>query len=315
MGRLIGRRLLSLIFVIFSITFLTFIVGYLAPGDPILVLMGPRRDPQVYNNLRHLYGLDQPWYQQYLHYVGGLLRGNLGISYRYQNRTVNEILGNGVWVSVQLGGTALLLSLLVGIPAGIFSALRQNSWSDRLNMALMLALFSIPSFVLIPILRAVNFFGLYQHGLPSLPAAGWGRPGNWIMPVLVLAAANVGYIARLMRSSMLEVLAQDYMQTARAKGLTQRRTIYVHGLRNALLPIATVIGPALAFLVTGAFVVESLFAIPGVGFIGVQAIGQRDYPVIQGVTVILAVAVVVMNLITDIVYIFLDPRISTEEES
>jgi len=312
---LIGRRLLSLIFVIFSITFLTFIVGYLAPGDPILVLMGPRRDPQVYNNLRHLYGLDQPWYQQYLHYVGGLLRGNLGISYRYQNRTVNEILGNGVWVSVQLGGTALLLSLLVGIPAGIFSALRQNSWSDRLNMALMLALFSIPSFVLIPILRAVNFFGLYQHGLPSLPAAGWGRPGNWIMPVLVLAAANVGYIARLMRSSMLEVLAQDYMQTARAKGLTQRRTIYVHGLRNALLPIATVIGPALAFLVTGAFVVESLFAIPGVGFIGVQAIGQRDYPVIQGVTVILAVAVVVMNLITDIVYIFLDPRISTEEES
>ncbi|MCB0096299.1 MAG: ABC transporter permease [Caldilineaceae bacterium] len=315
MGRLIGRRLLSLIFVIVSITFLTFIVGYLAPGDPILVLMGPRRDPQVYNNLRHLYGLDQPWYQQYLHYVGGLLRGNLGISYRYQNRTVNEILGNGVWVSVQLGGTALLLSLLVGIPAGIFSALRQNSWSDRLNMALMLALFSIPSFVLIPILRAVNFFGLYQHGLPSLPAAGWGRPGNWIMPVLVLAAANVGYIARLMRSSMLEVLAQDYMQTARAKGLPQRRTIYVHGLRNALLPIATVIGPALAFLVTGAFVVESLFAIPGVGFIGVQAIGQRDYPVIQGVTVILAVAVVVMNLITDIVYIFLDPRISTEEES
>ncbi|MCB9149162.1 MAG: ABC transporter permease [Caldilineaceae bacterium] len=313
MGRLIGRRLLSLIFVIFSITFLTFIVGYLAPGDPILVLMGPRRDPQVYNNLRHLYGLDQPWYQQYFNYVGGLLRGHLGISYRYQNRTVNDILGNGVWVSIQLGGTALLVSLLLGIPAGVFSALHQDSWLDRLNMALMLALFSIPSFVLIPILRAVNFFALYQHGLPSLPAAGWGQADNWVMPILVLAAANVGYIARLMRSSMLEVLSQDYMQTARAKGLTQRRTIYVHGLRNALLPVATVIGPALAFLVTGAFVVESLFAIPGIGFIGVQAIGQRDYPVIQGVTVLLAVAVVVMNLVTDMAYIFLDPRIGAEE--
>ena len=209
----------------------------------------------------------------------------------------------------------LLVSLLVGIPAGIFSALHQDSWLDRLNMALMLALFSIPSFVLIPILRAVNFFALYQHGLPSLPAAGWGQADNWVMPILVLAAANVGYIARLMRSSMLEVLSQDYMQTARAKGLTQRRTIYVHGLRNALLPVATVIGPALAFLVTGAFVVESLFAIPGIGFIGVQAIGQRDYPVMQGVTVILAVAVVVMNLVTDIAYIFLDPRIGAEEGS
>jgi len=312
MGKVIAQRLLSLVFVIFSITFLTFIVGYLAPGDPILVLLGPRRDPQVYNNLRHLYGLDQPWYQQYFTYITNLLHGNLGLSYRYQNRTVNQILGNGVWVSIKLGGMALLLSLLIGIPAGIFSALRQNSWLDRLNMTVMLALFSIPSFVLIPVVRAFNYFVFYQHNLPSLPAAGWGSAAHWVMPVLVLAAANVGYIARLTRSSLLETLQQDYVRTANAKGLPRRRIVYVHALRNALLPIVTVIGPSLAFLVTGAFVVESLFAIPGIGFLSVQSIAQRDYPVIQGTTVILATAVVLMNLLTDIVYTLLDPRIEAE---
>lgn len=309
MGQLIVRRLISLVFVILGITFLTFIVGYLAPGDPIRVMMGPRRDEQIYANLRHLYGLDQPWHVQYVQYVSGLLRGDLGLSYRYQGRPVGEILGHGVWVSVKLGGAALLLSLAIGIPAGIFSALRQDTWLDRVNMALMLALFSIPSFVLIPVLRALNFFLLYKNDLPALPAAGWGRPAHWVMPVLVLAAANVGYLARLTRSSLLEVLRQDYIRTAHAKGLRPRRITYVHALRNALLPIVTVIGPSLAFLVTGAFVVESLFAIPGVGFIAVQAIGQRDYPVIQGATVILATAVVLMNLLTDIAYSLLDPRV------
>lgn len=312
MNTVIIRRLLSLILVLFSVTFLTFLVGYLAPGDPILVLMGPRRDATVYNNLRHLYGLDQPWYWQYLTYVNGLAHGDLGKSFRYQDRTVNQILGNGVWVSIKLGGVALLLSLLVGVPAGIFSALRQNSWLDRSNMVVMLALFSIPSFVLIPILRALNYFLLYRNNLPSLPAAGWGQPAHWVMPVTVLAAANVGYIARLTRSSMLEVLRQDYIRTAQSKGLARRRIYYVHALRNALLPVVTVVGPALAFLVTGAFVVESLFAIPGIGFLGVQSIGQRDYPVIQGVTVLLTIAVVVMNLVTDLVYTLLDPRIRVE---
>lgn len=312
MGKLIVRRLLSLVFVIFSITFLTFIVGYLAPGDPIQVLMGNRRDPEIYNNLRRIYGLDQPWYVQYLNYVGGVLQGDLGRSYRYQERSVNDILGKGILVSVQLGGAALLLSLMVGIPVGVFSALRQNSWWDRGNMIVMLALFSIPSFVLIPVLRAVNYYVLYRNGLPYLPAAGWGRPAHWVMPVLVLAAANVGYIARLTRSSMLEVLRQDYIRTARAKGLREWMVVYRHALGNALLPIVTVIGPSLAFLVTGAFVVESLFAIPGVGFTAVQSIGQRDYPVIQGTTLILAAAVVLMNLLTDISYTFLDPRIQVD---
>lgn len=309
MGTLLRRRLLSLVFVIFSITFLTFSVGYLAPGDPILVLLGPRRDPELYNQLRHLYGLDQPWYKQYFDYVTGLLQGDLGRSFRYQDRTVNQILGSGVAVSLKLGGAALLLSLLVGIPAGILAALHQNTWVDRTITILTLGLFSIPSFVLIPIMRAINYFVFFQNGLPSLPAAGWGEPAHWLMPMLVLAAANIGYLTRLTRSSMLETLRQEYIRTAEAKGLLPRQIVYGHAFRNALLPIVTVLGPSLAFLVTGAFVVESLFAVPGIGFIAVQSIGQRDYPVIQGTTVILAIAVVLMNLLTDIAYGLLDPRI------
>jgi ABC-type dipeptide/oligopeptide/nickel transport system permease component len=311
MSKLVLRRLISLPFVIFSITFITFIVGYLAPGDPILAMMGGRTDPPTYERLRHLYGLDLPWYEQYVKYVGGLVQGDLGLSYKYQGRPVLDLLRGGVGVSVQLGAVALLLSLLVGVPVGAWSALRQNTPFDRASMTAMLALYAVPSFVLIPVLRWVNY-QFYLRGLPSLPAAGWGRPEHWVMPVFVLAAASMGYIARLTRVSMLEILRQDYLRTAYAKGLSNRRVHWVHAFRNALLPITTVIGPSIAFLVTGAFVVENLFAIPGVGFLSVQAVQQRDYPVIQGTTVILAVAVVLMNLLTDMLYIALDPRIRVE---
>jgi ABC-type dipeptide/oligopeptide/nickel transport system permease component len=218
MFTLILRRSLSLPFVIFSITFITFMVGYLAPGDPILTMMGSRNDPVIYDRLRHLYGLDQPWYQQYLNYLGGLLQGNLGLSFRFQGRPVWELIANGVPVSVALGLTALTLSLFVGVPLGIAAALRQNSAFDRGGMAFMLALYSIPSFVLIPILQWVNY-QFYIRGMPSLPVAGWGEPKHWIMPVVVLSAASVGYLARLTRSGMLEVLRQDYIRTAQSKGL------------------------------------------------------------------------------------------------
>lgn len=210
-------------------------------------------------------------------------------------------------VSLELGGLALTLSVLVGLPAGVLAALWQNTWRDTIIMGLMLALYSIPSFVIIPVLWVADL-ALYKTGLPSLPVAGWGRPEQLILPVLVLAAANAGFIARLMRNSMLEVMRQDFIRTARAKGLPQRLVILRHVLRNALLPLLTVLGPATAFLVTGAFVVENLFAIPGVGYLTVQSIGQRDYPVIQATTILLALAVVIMNLITDLVYPLADPR-------
>jgi ABC-type dipeptide/oligopeptide/nickel transport system permease component len=274
-------------------------------------MMGGSNDPATYERLRHLYGLDLPWYEQYTRYAGGLVRGDLGLSYRYQGRPVIDLIRNGVPVSVQLGLAALALSLAVGVPVGLWSAFRQNSLFDHVGMTAMLALYSIPSFVLIPILRWLNY-QFYVRGAPSLPVAGWGRPEHWVMPVIVLAAASMGYIARLTRVSMLEVLRQDYLRTAYAKGLHTVRVRWVHAFRNALLPIVTVIGPSVAFLVTGAFVVETLFSIPGVGYLSVQAISQRDYPVIQSTTVILAVAVLVMNLVTDVLYMLLDPRIRVE---
>jgi ABC-type dipeptide/oligopeptide/nickel transport system permease component len=311
MGRIISKRAVTLVFVLFSVTFLTFFVSHLAPGDPIRNMMGGRQDPARYAFLRHLYGLDQPWFQQYLTYLGHLLRGDLGFSFKYPQRPVWDLIATGVPVSMELGGLALTLSVLVGLPAGVLAALWQNTWRDTIIMGLMLALYSIPSFVIIPVLWVADL-ALYKTGLPSLPVAGWGRPEQLILPVLVLAAANAGFIARLMRNSMLEVMRQDFIRTARAKGLPQRLVILRHVLRNALLPLLTVLGPATAFLVTGAFVVENLFAIPGVGYLTVQSIGQRDYPVIQATTILLALAVVIMNLITDLVYPLVDPRVRAE---
>jgi ABC-type dipeptide/oligopeptide/nickel transport system permease component len=302
------RRLVSLPLVVMSVTFLTFIVGFLAPGDPILTMMGNQRDPVVYANLRHLYGLDVPWYEQYWRYLQGLLHGNLGMSYRYAQRPVTQLISGGVGVSLSLGGVALGLSLVLGIPIGLFAAFHHNGWGERLTMVPMLALFAIPGFVLIPILQWTNY-QIYLRGWPSLPAAGWGPPQYWVMPVIVLAAGNLGYISRLTRANVLDVLRQDYVRTARGKGLPEKIVRNTHVLRNAMLPIVTVIGPAIAFLFTGAFVVESLFSIPGVGFLSVQAVQQRDYPVIQGTVVVLTMAVVLMNLVTDLTYSVLDPRV------
>lgn len=311
MGRILARRLLSLVFVLFSVTLLTFVVSYLAPGDPVLNMMGGRQDPARYAFLRHLYGFDQPWYQQYISYLGRLLQGNLGYSFKYPERPVWDLIANGVPVSLQVGGLALTVSLLVGVPAGVLAALWRNTWRDVTIMGVMLALYSVPSFVIIPVLWIIDL-ALYRAGLPSLPVAGWGKPEHLIMPVLVLAAANMGFIARLMRNSMLEVLRQDFIRTARAKGLIERLVIQRHVLRNALIPLLTVLGPATAFLVTGAFVVENLFTVPGIGYLAVQSIGQRDYPVIQATTILLALAVVLMNLITDLAYTIADPRVRVE---
>jgi len=311
MWNTISRRILSLVFVLFSVTFLTFVVSYLAPGDPILNMMGGRQDPVRYAFLRHLYGLDKPWVLQYLTYVGNLARGNLGYSFKYPERPVWELIATGVPVSLQLGLLALVFSISVGVLAGVLAALWQNTWRDTAIMSVMLALYSVPSFVIIPLAWAIDL-ALYRAGLPSLPVAGWGKPEQAILPVFVLAAANVGFIARLMRNSMLQVMREDFIRTARAKGLPWRITIRRHVLRNALLPLLTVLGPATAFLVTGAFVVENLFAIPGVGYLAVQSIGQRDYPVIQATTLLLALAVVIMNLLTDLAYTIADPRVRAE---
>jgi ABC-type dipeptide/oligopeptide/nickel transport system permease component len=311
MFKLILRRLLTLPIVIVAITFITFAVGYLAPGDPILTMMGARHDDVLYTRLRHLYGLDLPFHEQYLTFLGGLARGDLGLSFRFQGRPVWTLIKDGVPVSVGLGGLALLLSVVIGIPTGVLAALRQNKWPDRASMALMVAFYAVPSFVLIPIFQWLNYQA-FRRGWPSLPPAGWGTPAHLVLPVIVLSAASMGYVARLTRSTMLDTLRQDYIRTAYAKGLHNRAVNWRHAFRNALLPVITVLGPAVAFLVTGAFVVENLFAIPGIGFLSVQAIQQRDYPVIQGTTVLLATTILIMNLAVDVLYLMLDPRVHVE---
>ncbi len=311
MARYLFRRTLALVFVLFSLTFVTFAVASLAPGDPVLNLMGGRQDPARYALLRHLYGLDQPWWTQYANYMAGLARGDLGLSFKYAERPVTQLIGSGLQASLILGGLALVTSVLVGVPTGVYAAMRRNTWQDSTLMAVSLVLYSVPSFVLIPIIW-IGVLALFKAGLPTLPVAGWGRPEHLVLPVLVLAAGNIGYIARLTRSSVLDVLRQDFVRTARAKGASERRVLWLHVLRNALLPLITVLGPASAFLVTGAFVVENLFAIPGIGFLTVQSIGQRDYPVIQATTLMLGVAVVGMNLVADLAYGVADPRVRFE---
>lgn len=308
MARFFTRRAISLVFVLFSLTFITFLIGHLVPGDPIQVLMGPRRDQETYNRLRHLYGLDRPLLAQYVSYVAGLFRGDFGLSFRYEGRPVRDLIAQGVPISLGVGGLALLLSVLLAVPLGLLAALRHDTLFDRAVVAVTLALYAIPSFVLIPVVWSLNL-SLYRLGFPTLPQAGWGTPQHLVLPVAVLAAANVGYITRLTRSSTLEVLREDFVRTARSKGLREQLVVTRHVLRNALLPILTLLGPAIAFLVTGAFVVENLFNIPGIGRISIEAIGQRDYPVIQGTTVILGLAVVLMNLVTDLLYSVFDPRI------
>jgi ABC-type dipeptide/oligopeptide/nickel transport system permease component len=308
MARFLARRAVSTIFVMFSLTFLTFLIGHLAPGDPILTLMGPRRDPETYARLTRLYGLDRPLLEQYVIYVAGLLRGDFGLSFRYEGRPVSELIAQGLPVSIQLGGMAMLLSILLGVPMGCIAALKRGTPSDYGVVGMTVAFYSVPTFVLIPLVWGANL-ALFRAGYPNLPQAGWGTPQHAILPVLILAAANVGYIARLTRASMLEVLREDYVRTAHAKGLRRRAVIFRHVLRNAMLPILTYVGPTTAFLITGAFVVENMLNVPGIGRISIDSIGQRDYPVIQGTTILLGFMVVLMNLITDILYHVFDPRI------
>lgn len=314
------KRILGLVFVVIAITFITFVMGLIAPGgDPIAILLGLHNTPEAHRLLAHQYGLDLPWYQQYGNFLLHMIQGNFGYSYAYIGQSVSSIIGPAVGVSVVLGLAAFVLSLIIGIPAGIFAALRRNTWSDSATMSVMLFLYAIPAFVFIPFFQALMVFNV-AHNIPYLPTSGWtasSLSGDFVYdyliyrvaPILILAFTEMGYFARLTRTVMLEVLGQDYVRTARAKGLSERKVVYVHALRNAMLPLLSVIGPSLAFLVSGAFVVEYIFNLPGVGYQGVHAVTTHDWPVLQYTVVLVAVAVVVMNLLTDIAYGIVDPRI------
>ena len=313
------KRLIGLIFVIICVTFITFILGYLAPGDPIRQQMGDHFDLHTWQQLRHIYGLDLPWYRQYYNFLTHLVKLDFGLSFKYQNRAVWDILKDGVPISAELGLWGLLIELLIGIPVGIYSALKANTWIDTTSMGVSLIIYALPPFV-IAIIAQVVIVALDKASGGSWPASSWGAPWQYdwadlqpkIVPILVYAAAGFAYFSRITRTTMLEVLRQDYVRTARAKGLEERVVIYRHALRNALIPLVTLIGLALAFLVGGNFFIESIFNIPGIGQISLQSIYDHDYPVIQATVVLLAIGVVLGNLLSDILYTIVDPRIKNE---
>lgn len=306
--QIVLRRLLALAPILVGVTFITFMAAHLAPGDPVEIILGQRHDPAEHARLVHLLGLDQPWWRQYLTFLWNALHLDFGASYVLRDEQVTTILARGLPASLTLGLLSIGLTLVLGIPLGIFMATRQGTWLDSGATVLMMGLYAVPTFVLIPVLR-IGDIALYTHGLPYLPVAGWQGPQYAIFPVLIYTATLLGFFARITRSSMLEALRQDYVRTARSKGLRRALILYKHAFRNALLPIITVLGPALAFLVTGAFVIEVLFNIPGVAYITVQSIFQKDFPVVQATVVLLAVVVTVVNLLTDLLYTVIDPRV------
>ena len=313
------KRLISLVFVLLCVTFITFIMGYFAPGDPIRSMMGQHFNENLYLQLRHLYGLDLPWYQQYFNFLVHLLHFDFGYSYKQQQMPVILIIATNLPVTLELGLWALVLQFLIGVPLGIFSAMKPNTWIDTVNMGSSIILYALPGFVLAVFVRFA-IAQIDQATGAGWPPTGWGDPWQYtwpdiqakLAPILVFAIGGVGYIARLTRTSMLEVLRQDYIRTARAKGLSERIVIYRHALRNALVPLVTTIGYSLGFIVTGAFFIETIFNLPGLGSVTINAVNSRDYPVIQATVVLLTIAIVLGNLLSDILYTVIDPRIKAE---
>jgi len=331
MGQFVIRRLLWMIPVLFTITIVTFLFMHAAPGGPWDRDPGRRQvDPSTQAMLDHRYGLDKPMWRQYVAYVigdfdddgkfvCGAICGNLGPSYRQRGRTVQDILfgipeGQPFWnsrmgYSARLGVLALTLAVVVGIPAGIVAALKQNSWIDYLSAVIANIGVSVPNFVMGIFL--IIIFAVALKVVPVVPTT-WSKPSVWVIPALVLGFGTMALTTRLTRSSMLEVMRQDYVRTARAKGLAERAVIYRHMLRNALIPVVTVLGPALAGLLVGSFIIERMFSFPGIGQEFVQSISNRDYSMIMGTTLIYGVLIAIANLAVDISYGFLDPRIKVQ---
>ncbi len=327
------RRLFWLIPVLFTVSLVTFIIMRSAPGSPWDTDENKRQvDALTQKSLEAFYGLDKPMWRQFVGYVigdwnsqthkfvCGLVCGNLGPSYRQRGRSVQDILfaapeNQTFWesrfgYSLRLGGSALLMAIFIGIPIGIIAALKQNTIVDYVALFFATSGISVPSFVLAIFL--IIIFGSWLHWVDII-VDDWSIPKYWFMPAMVLGFGTMAYTARLTRSAMLEVLRQDYVRTARAKGLAERVVVLRHMLKNALIPVITILGPALAGLVTGSFIIETMFSFPGMGRAYVQAIGQRDYSMIMGTTVVYALLVAVANLSVDVVYVLIDPRIRLEE--
>jgi len=304
MLRFIIRRIIVIVPMLFIIVTLTWALVRLSPGN---FYSGEKKlAPAVERNLREKYGLNRPWYVQYRKVIWNIARFDFGNSLKYEGQSVNQILWRALPVSATLGLTAYVIALLVGITMGTLAALRQNSWLDHTSMAIAMLGISIPNFVLGPLLVLVFSLTLFWF-----PPALWNGflSKSLVLPALTLSAIYIAYIARLTRSGMLEVLRSDYIRTARAKGLSERQVVTRHALRGGLLPVVSFSGPALAFLITGTVVVERVFALPGLGNYFINACFNRDEPLIIGIVAFIAIAVLIFNLLVDISYAFIDPRI------
>jgi oligopeptide transport system permease protein len=303
------RRLLIAIPTILLIVVLSFLIITAAPGGPFDPQEGMEMDPEVLANLKAAYNLDKPIPTQLWLYMKGLVTGDLGPSFVFRGRSVSEIIATGFPVSAQLGLAAIAVGLAFGLLFGIFAALRKNTAADYAVMSLSMTGIAVPTFVTAPFLALV--FGLY---LKLLPIAGWGDGAvrNMILPVTALALPKIGVIARITRGSMLEVLRANHVRTARSKGLPESQVIWRHTLRAAFIPIISYLGPAIAGVMTGSVIIEQIFGLPGIGRSFVEGALNRDYPVVMGITILYATLIIVLNLITDLIYRFLDPRIRSD---
>ena len=301
------RRFLGAIPTMLIIVTLSFLLLHAAPGGPFDVQK--QIPPEIKKNIERAYHLDEPLYEQYFRYLGSILRGDFGPSYQYRDTTVNEIIREGFPIDIIIGGCALVASLLIGLPAGIFAALRRNTAWDHVSMGFSMIGISIPSFVVAPILILV-----FAVNLHWLPAGGWkaGRLSNVVLPAVALAAPYVAYVARLMRGSMVEVLNSPFILMARAKGVPERLVILRHAMKPAMMPLVSFLGPAVVGVITGSIVIETIFGLPGIGRAFVDGALNRDYTLVLGVTVLYGVLIVVFNLLADLSYSLLDPRVRYE---
>jgi oligopeptide transport system permease protein len=306
MAKFIVKRIGVALFTIFVVVTMTFFLMKAIPGSPFT---SEKSNAIAESAQNAKYGLDKPVFVQYGIYLNQLIHGDLGISYKVQkNASVVKIIKNTFPVSARIGGLAVILALVVGIPLGCIGALRNGKWQDNIIRVFATLGIAIPSFVVASLSML-----LFAVKLKLVPSLGLDTPRSYILPVFALSFYPMCYIARLMRASMLESLGQDYIRTARAKGMSEKVTTFKHALRNSLIPVITYVGPMIAYTLTGAFVVEKIFNIPGLGRYFIKAIDNRDYSLIMGTTIFLAVLIIVMNLLCDILYKIVDPRIKIGE--
>jgi oligopeptide transport system permease protein len=302
MLRYIIRRLMGAIPTLFIIITISFFLMRLAPGGPFS--RERSLPPEIEANLNKVYHLDDPLWLQFVNYLGDLLRGDFGPSFKYKDFSVGELIGGGFPTSLTLGGIAMLLALAIGMSAGTYAALRQNSRFDYGTMGFAMVGIAVPNFVVAPLL---TLFISLKLGL--LPVGGWGNFKHMILPIVALALPQIAAIARLTRGSMIEVLRSNFVRTARSKGLPEQITVARHALKAAMLPVVSYLGPAVAGIITGSVVIEQIFGIPGIGRYFVQAALNRDYTLVMGVTIFYGSLIILLNLAADIIYGFLDPKI------